>query len=247
MDQCITQAVLPTLLVFLSCLPPSLPPAVPSNSNVDISCASTAALPEAFTVRLTLSSGPASCQTTESYNLPVNAVCCVAGPAWVRGSSPTSTATCLTSLTATGCSSTGGWLNRFSAATSPSTTYSILAPATPTSCSGTPKAVALMAVSCAPNGFLSWSTVTFAAPQFAAAALAPVTARFYVGCSTINSCTSTSFGGTPAPCTGATKCGGTVSLSSQRFTMPCACNNIRWLYRQASTGFVVPRVNGVCP
>jgi len=160
--------------------------------------------------------------------------------AFARGSGGASTATCLQSVTGAGCNNAAGWLNRFNA-TAAAAPFPIIAGAS-AACAGG-KNVGSINVGCTANG--PGSIVSFAAPV--QSLVAAVTARFYVGCQPITSCSSTSFGGT-ATCSGtATSCGGNVALAAQSYPLPCTCSSVNWLYRQSSTGFVTARVRGVCP
>lgn len=207
-------------------------------SVISVSCSSTAAYPPSFTLTLRATTNPTSCQVASTVTTTVLSLCCVSSTtvsAFVRGSGSTSTATCL--------SSCGGWVNRFTGP-SPATAYPITTGASTLTCSGG-RSVGSLTVQCTSAGS-NVAAVSFAAPV--QTSLSAISARFFVGCQAPTSCFATGFGASSTTCLGtSTSCGGTMSLSAQTYTLPCVCSNVRWLYRQASSGFTTTRVNGACP
>lgn len=132
-------------------------------------------------------------------------------------------------------------MNRFTEE-SPATAYPIITGAS-ISCSGG-RTVGSLTVQCTAAGS-NVATVSFDAPV--QTSFSAMSARFFVGCQGPTSCFRTGFGARSSTCSGmSTSCGGAVSLAAQTCTLPCACSNVRWLYRQASSGFTTERVNGVC-
>ena len=220
--------MLNVLLCACSC------PAV-SGTTVSVSCFSATTYPASFTLTLRATASPASCQTFTTVSTTINTLCCVSGAAYVRGGSSTSTATCLGTRCAI-----GGWENRFTGP-SPPTSYPINFGAGIFTCNNA-RTVGSIRVGCAAAG-TNRATVTFEAPSQVSAAA--ISARFYLGC-TSASCTAAGGSGASVSCTGTSSpCGGTMALATQSYTLPCACSNVRWLYRQSSTGF--SGANGACP
>jgi len=214
--------------------------AVASGSNVTVSCTPASTYPESFTITLRTAAGTSSCRNAAAFNTTVSVLCCVSGTAFAKGSGGASTATCLQSVTGTGCNTAAGWLNRFNA-TAEATPFPIIDGAT-AACAGG-KNVGSINVGCVANAV--GPVVSFAAPV--QSSVAAINARFYVGCQPVKSCSTTTFGGN-ATCSGtATSCGGNVALAAQSYPLPCPCSSVNWLYRQSSTGFVTARVGGVCP